>query len=196
VKRYLLEVAAMRLQRSRSGILLTGTVVMDRDETQLQLLSADALFTLVLTSEDEAQAWSAIAQLHRLTTEAVFTEAVRLCHGHEARQRRVGVDVLAQLGLPEHTFHESVMQVLLARLEIEDSPDVLASIGVALGHRGDVRAIEPLLALQQHPDPDVRAGVVFGMYQRRCRIGSLGLLVTKHVAWGLLNCHHFICWSW
>src|SRR5205085_6176372 len=32
VKRYLLEVAAMRLQRSRSGILLTGTVVMDRDE--------------------------------------------------------------------------------------------------------------------------------------------------------------------
>jgi len=153
----------MRLQRSRSGMLLTGTVVMDRDETQLQLLSADALFTLALTSEDEAQAWSAIAQLHRLTTEAVFTEAVRLCHGHEARQRRVGVDVLAQLGLQEQTFHEPVMQVLLAKLEIEESPEVLASIGVALGHRGDARAIEPLLALQQHPDPDVRAGVVFGM---------------------------------
>lgn len=89
-------------------------VAMYTDETRLNPLSTDALFTLALTSEDEEQSWSAIEQLQRLNTEAVFPQAIRLCHSHEARQRRVGVDILAQLGLSEHTFHEPVMQVLLA----------------------------------------------------------------------------------
>ena len=70
-------------------------------------------------------------QLHRLNTEGVYTEAVRLCRSPNANDRHVGVDVLAQLGLPEHTFHETVMQVLLALLETEDAPEVLASVGVA-----------------------------------------------------------------
>ena len=55
------------------------------------------------------------------------------------------------------------MQVLLAILETEDAPEVLASIGIALGHRSNARAIGPLLAFQEHSDPDVRYGVVFGM---------------------------------
>lgn len=92
-----------------------------------------------------------------------MTEAIRLCHSSDARQRRVGVDVLAQLGLPEQTYHEPVMQVLLALLEAEDTPDMLASLGIALGHRSDARAIGPLLPLQLHPDADVRYGVVFGL---------------------------------
>ena len=133
------------------------------DDTPLKTLPTDALFTLALTSEDEEQVWSTIQRLHSLNTAAVFTEAVRLCHSRNARHRRVGVDIIAQLGLPEQTFHDPVVQVLLAMLETEDTPAVLASIAIALGHRGDARAIEALLPLQQHPDPDVRYGVVFGL---------------------------------
>jgi HEAT repeat protein len=55
------------------------------------------------------------------------------------------------------------MHVLLTLLEAEATPEVLASIGVALGHRADARAIGPLLPFQQHPDPDVRHAVVFGL---------------------------------
>jgi hypothetical protein len=85
--------------------------MMHTDETRLDTLSADALFRLALTSADEEQSWSAIAQLHRLNTEAVFSEAVRLCRSPNAHERRVGIDVLAQLGLSADTFHEPVMQV-------------------------------------------------------------------------------------
>ena len=133
------------------------------DNTWLHTLSVDALFRLAITSEDEDQAWSAIERLQRLDTETVFTEAIRLCHSRDARRRRIGVDVLGQLGLPQQTSHESIVQLLLALLETEESPEVLASLGVALGHRSDARAIGSLLALQQHPDPDVRYGVVFGL---------------------------------
>jgi HEAT repeat protein len=133
------------------------------DDTPLNMLPADALFTLALTGADEEQSWSAITQLHRVATEAVFTDAARLCRSSNPHDRRVGVDVLAQLGLPENTFHEQAMHVLFALLETEEAPEVLASIGSAGGHRHDERAIGPLLALQQHPVEDVRYGVVLGM---------------------------------
>jgi HEAT repeat protein len=135
----------------------------DHDNPTLDLLSADDLFRLAVASHDEEQAWSAIERLQRLDTESVFAEAARLCHSQNARQRRVGVDVLGQWRLPQQTSQEAIVQELLALLKTEASPDVLASLGVALGHRRDLRAIEPLLALQQHPDPDVRHGVVFGL---------------------------------
>jgi hypothetical protein len=64
------------------------------DDTPLNTLPADALFTLALTGEDEEQSWSAITQLHGLNTEAIFTEAVRLCRSANAHERRVCVDVL------------------------------------------------------------------------------------------------------
>src|SRR5215203_5512044 len=86
-------------------IPLTRSVAMP-DDTPLNTLPADALFTLALTGEDEEQSWSAITQLHRVATEAVFTEAARLCRSTNAHERQVGVDVIAQLGLPTNTFHE------------------------------------------------------------------------------------------
>jgi HEAT repeat protein len=135
----------------------------ENDNTWLPTLSVDALFSVAITSQDEEQAWSAIERLQSLNTETVFAEAVRLCHSRDARRRRIGVDVLGQLGMPQQTYHESIVQLLLALLATESSPDVLASLGVAVGHRGDARAVGPLLALQQHPNADVRYGVVFGL---------------------------------
>jgi HEAT repeat protein len=133
------------------------------DNTELNILAIDGLFELALTSEDEERAWAAIQRLHGVATEEIFTKAVALCHSQDARERRVGVDVLAQLGLPQQAFHEQVMHVLLTLLEAEATPEVLASIGVSLGHRADARAIGALLPFQQHPDPDVRHAVVFGL---------------------------------
>ena len=48
-------------------------------------------------------------------------------------------------------------------------PDALSSIGMALGHRDDPRAIEPLVALRDHPElacglwPGPRFLVALGM---------------------------------
>jgi HEAT repeat protein len=133
------------------------------DNTERTTLAAAGLFELALTSKDEERAWSAIQRLHGVATEEIFTKAIALCHSQDARERRVGVAVLAQHGLPQQAFPEQIMHVLLTLLETEDTPEVLASIGVALGHRADARGIGPLLPFQQHPDPDVRHGVVFGL---------------------------------
>ena len=48
-------------------------------------------------------------------------------------------------------------------LEQAQEPGVLYSVAVALGHRQDPRAIEPLVGFKDHPDDLVRYGVVYGL---------------------------------
>jgi HEAT repeat protein len=46
----------------------------------------------------------------------------------------------------------------------ESDADVLQSIGLALGHLRDPRAIEPLIRLKDHPRAVVRYGVAYGLH--------------------------------
>jgi HEAT repeat protein len=55
------------------------------------------------------------------------------------------------------------LAVLLSVLEREADSDVLHAVGIALGHLGDPRAVEPLVRFKNHPSSDVRYGVVFGL---------------------------------
>lgn len=133
------------------------------EHTSASQRSIEALFERALTSADEDEAWEAIHELRSTATEAVFVEALAHCRSTEARRRRVGVDVLAQLGIPETTYRERVVALLVQLLDEEHDPDVLESIAIGLGHRDDARAIRPLLALVHHPDTGVRYGVAFGL---------------------------------
>ena len=66
-------------------------------------------------------------------------------------------------GQPGHAFHAETIATLLKILEREQTPQVLNSIAVALGHRRDPQAIEPLIHFKSHPDAFVRLGVVHGL---------------------------------
>ena len=114
-------------------------------------------------TEDEDQAWDAIMILQVRSSLDIFEAARQLCASQDARERRVGADILGQLGLLEQAFHEESVELLLGMLEQEQDPDVLDSVAVALGHRKDPRAIEPLARLKNHLAEDVRFGVVFGL---------------------------------
>jgi HEAT repeat protein len=137
--------------------------------------STDELIAVALAEPDEDKAWDAIGALHLRGTREVFTRAQRLCGSDDARERRVGVDILGQLGLPARTFQSKAVAILREMLEREESPDVLNSLCVALGHRHDMRAIPLVLRYKNHPDADVRFGVVFGLlgYEDEEAISSL-----------------------
>jgi HEAT repeat protein len=133
------------------------------DNPDTAALATEALFTIALTEDDEDVAWPAISELQRRGTPEIYARARQLCGGPLVRQRRVGTDILGQIARPEATYHEESVQFLLAMLEVEQHPEVLRSIGVALGHRSDARAILPLIKHQHHDDPYVRYAVAFGL---------------------------------
>ncbi len=126
--------------------------------------SDEELLHVALTEEDEDRAWDAIAVLHLRGNPATCEAARRLCASQDANERRVGADILGQLGKTDNKFHEEAVTTLLGMLEREQDPDVLNSIGAALGHRHDPRAIEPLAHLKHHPEWQVRFSVAHGLW--------------------------------
>ncbi|MDQ6659561.1 MAG: HEAT repeat domain-containing protein [Chloroflexota bacterium] len=149
-------------------------------ERHVDTRTNEELIRAALTEADEDVAWKAIGELQGRGSRDVFDHACKLCVSPEAHERRVGVDILGQLGTPHPTFHEETVTVLLRMLEQEQEPDVLYSVAVALGHHSDPRAIVPLVRLKGHPDDLVRFGVVFGLlcYEDELAIQTLIELST------------------
>jgi HEAT repeat protein len=135
----------------------------DGSSCSLELLSTAELVELALEVEDENKAWKAVSVLHYRGTEEALLAAKALCYSEDPHVRKVGVDILGQIGVPERSFPEECVTTLLDLIQREEHAEVLYSIGVALGHHRDVRAVAPLVPLKTHLHPKVRYGVVFGL---------------------------------
>jgi HEAT repeat protein len=129
--------------------------------------SDDELFLATLQGEYEDDApWSAVTELRRRNTEAVFHLAVGFCESQAPLRRARGLDVLAQLGagLPnEDRLHfDDAVDLAIAHLSDGDST-VVNSAAWALSHLRNDRAVKALIQVRNNTDPDVRWAVACGM---------------------------------
>ncbi len=120
---------------------------------------------------DNPTGWLAIGHLHGLATREVLDTALAACTDSDPLRRRVGAAVLGQLGHSSVGFepvfaeerYKGLAGLLAAEREGPCDPRVLNDACVALGHLHDPRAIPALLELREHPDANVRLGVVSGL---------------------------------
>jgi len=136
---------------------------MSSSDTEDRRTSKELVEVALQGDEEDELAWAAIRELQRRGTQEVLWAAQQLLSSMSPKERGRGADILGQLGVTKWTFPRECVDSLLERLAVEHEPTVLNSIAVALGHLGDERAVQPLVALMNHPDPDVRYGVVFGL---------------------------------
>jgi HEAT repeat protein len=126
---------------------------------------------LALDDDDDAR-WDIVPKLHLEGGRAAFAAGERLCRASQARQRELGADILAQVGVTKGSaassgpFRDEAMRVLLDLAEREEEPAVLASICHAFGHLDDPRGIAVLVRLREHPDAQVRYAVAHGLSAR------------------------------
>lgn len=125
--------------------------------------STEDLIQYVLAEKDEDAAHDAIVVLQFRADQEVLDQATKLCQSTVAVERELGAVILGQLGIPKRVFPEECFQALRRMLEQETDSAVLNAIGIAFGHLRESRAISLLISLKEHPDPDVRYGVVFGL---------------------------------
>jgi HEAT repeat protein len=107
---------------------------------------------------DDAR-WQAVKALHWRGTPDVLEAALVLCQAGEADRRRLGADILGQLGSPARSYREQSEPLLLRMLGQEQDPGVLNSVAIALGHLGAEAAVQPMAALHRHPAAEVRFAV-------------------------------------
>jgi HEAT repeats len=133
---------------------------------QLRRRSTDELIRIALGPSDEQgnPRWYTISALQHRETRKVFDAAKNLCMSDDPIKRTLGVDILAQLGLPVNTFLDETLEIFFNLIDTEQDIEVLHSVTVGLGHISpEPRKIKPLLKLKNHPNPEVRFGVAFGL---------------------------------
>ena len=121
-----------------------------------------ALVKAALDPEQVERRWDVVAVLHARGSEAEFEAAVALAEEADPEARRLGADILGQLGWSDRAFLAESVPLLIGLLGDPEAM-VIASAATALGHRGDPSAIAPLSALIAHEDFEVRYGVVHGL---------------------------------
>lgn len=122
------------------------------------------------TVEDEY--WERIWALQRRVGRGTFDRCVGLLNGPDGLDRRIGADVLSQLGYrDDKPWADESIPHLLSRLEDSTDEDALVGIAGAFQHLGygdneDHRrmALSRLRELCGHPDADVRESVVSALH--------------------------------
>jgi HEAT repeat protein len=129
--------------------------------------STKELIQLALTAPEENEngddRWDFISLLRNRGTREVLDRSIALTKSSHSEERAIGIQILGQLGTPDRTFPDECLTTLIGLLEDELDPSLLQSIGIALGHLNDPRAIEPQLKFCSHPNWGVRYGVVLSL---------------------------------
>ena len=125
--------------------------------------SVDELVNAALTEQDEDVAWDAVAALHWKGTGEALQRAQQLCESQCSHERRIGADILGQLGVPDRAFPQECASILFAMLDSETDADVLRSIFIAFSHLHEPAVLSSALQFAEHYDADVRHAVVLAL---------------------------------
>lgn len=130
-----------------------------RDTRSVELLIDNAL-----NAFDEDERWDAVAALHWRGTKEVLDRASRLCISEDASARRLGADILGQLGVPCRTYPQQCVALLLRMMDAgEDDEEVLRAIFVACSHLDAEAAVPYAIRFADHPSSDVRQAVILSL---------------------------------
>jgi hypothetical protein len=132
----------------------------------LKAWSTEKLFARLLHAKSEKGRWDKIGVLHQRPCEQVFAQCIECLHSACAWERRVGVDVLAQLGL-DRPYRKPTLRLYFDLLAREKNAKVLASVLFAIGHNNErlTRArIRRIAAYQHYADWRVRHALAFALF--------------------------------
>jgi HEAT repeat protein len=123
--------------------------------------SIDELFSAATdwSRDDGFGDWTAVEALQRIGSADVCDRALALTRSYDPRVRARGVDILAQLGVPDRTFPEECVAAAVRLANHDSDPHVVCAAALALGHLRQTKAMPTLVQLAAHPDPDVRYAV-------------------------------------
>jgi HEAT repeat protein len=118
--------------------------------------TTDELISLALSETDEDLAWEAVVTLHLRGTREVLDAARKLCASNYPKERKLGADILGQLGVPVRSFPVESVKALLPMLKTEQDDEAIYSICIALGHIHDPATVPVLAKLKSHPSVQIR----------------------------------------
>ena len=133
-------------------------------------LTVDSLIQTALKEPPDDESDKALWALRSCGTREVFETAKALISDGNVQERKLGVDILSQLGTPARVFREESIEILLSLLETELASDVICAIGWGLGHLEAKEGVEPMSKLSKDLRPEIRLAAVGGLLYQECEL--------------------------
>jgi len=112
---------------------------------------------------DSDERWKLVVELHRRGEPVVFRAASTWCESAKVCERRLGADLLGQLGYCKGFPFRDTSLPLLEGLLGDGHPEVVQSALYALSHLGPRGSVARILPLAGHESPQVRHAVAFAL---------------------------------
>jgi HEAT repeat protein len=92
-----------------------------------------------------------------------FGQTAGLLGDDNQQLREMACFILGQLGTPKLPFRSLSIAMLVKHLATEKHADAIAAALMSLGHLGATSQILKLAKFRQHPDPSVRAALIYAV---------------------------------
>jgi len=126
----------------------------------------DKLLDRLLKNKSNKTRWDNISILRNRPTKVLFQNCVVLSKSTDPRARCIGIDILAQMGLPPRPFLKQTIKLFFGLLKSENDPEVLMSLLYAIGHNNEdfsANQIEKLCSLSSTTNNWIKEGLVFAL---------------------------------
>lgn len=97
----------------------------------------DKLISRLINNKTDKSRWDNISALRKRPSHELFAKCVELTKSNKPKIRKIGIDILAQLGVPPRPFLQDTLKIYFELLKIENDPDVLMSLLYSIGHNND-----------------------------------------------------------
>lgn len=116
----------------------------------------------LLTNKSNNNYWNYVTELRKRRTAAIFEKSLLLIQSNSAKERELGVDILAQFGLPR-VHQKQIVSAFVELLRVETNKQVLSATLSGIGHNNDNLTKEQLdlvCSFEAHRSKIVRRSVV------------------------------------
>lgn len=126
----------------------------------------EKIISRLINNKTDKSRWENIGTLRQRPSEELFFKSVELTKSDNTKIRKIGIDILAQLGSSPRPFLKETLKIYFELLEVETEPDVLMSLLYSIGHNNeelDKEQIEKTCSFIDNENSRVKEGVVYAL---------------------------------
>ena len=147
----------------------------------------EKLFFRLVNNKSDKTYWDNIRELRSRANANNFNACVKLIKSSKPKERIIGIDIIAQLGLTPRPFFKESRKLFFDILKNEKDPKALLSVLYAIGHNNEKLKsdeIALLVSFKDNADEGVREGLVSALLSvdNKLTIDTLIHLTTDKVS--------------
>lgn len=147
----------------------------------------EKLIFRLLNNKTDKTYWDNIIELRSRANTNIFNTCAKLIKSSKSKERIIGIDILAQLGLAPRPFLKESKELFFDILRKEKNPKALLSVLYAIGHNNEKLKsdeIALLVSFKGNVDEGVREGLVSALLSvdHKLAIDTLIHLTTDKIS--------------